>query len=321
MGLSSRTGGWDTHPVIPVRQAILGGGALLGAATLAYARCEASSYRLRTAEVAVLQPGQPPLRILHLSDLHMTPRRHRLAAWVSSLADLEPDLVIVTGDFLAHRDAVDPVIAALDPLLDRPGAFVLGSNDYYAPRPINPLAYLAGPSDLHPDRPALPWPDLVSRLSDAGWQHLPNARQVLTAGGRSIEIRGVDDPHIERDDYAPIAGSPDPGVDLAIGIAHAPYLRVLDAMAADGVDITLAGHTHGGQVRVPGVGALVTNCDLDRSRARGLSSHPRPLMEFAPHGSADMALHVSAGLGTSPYAPIRFACPPEATLLTLVAGG
>jgi predicted MPP superfamily phosphohydrolase len=303
-----------------VRTAILGG-ALAGAAVLAYARWEAASYRLRRVDVPILDTGGEPLRILHLSDLHMTPRRHRLQDWVASLAELRPDLVIVTGDFLAHQEAVDPVLASLAPLLDVPGAFVLGSNDYYAPRPINPLSYLAGPSDLHPLRPELPWPELVAGLEEAGWTHLPNRRTVLTAGDRVIELRGVDDPHIERDDYALVAGSPDGDADLAIGVAHAPYLRVLDAMAADGVDLALAGHTHGGQVCIPGIGALVTNCDLDRSRASGLSAHERPLIEFAPHDEPDMALHVSAGLGTSPYAPIRFACPPEATLLTLVPRG
>ena len=304
-----------------MRTAILGGGALLGAAALAYARVEAASYRLRRTTVSALVEGQRELRVLHLSDLHMTPARHRLQDWVASLGELRPDLVVVTGDFLAHREAVDPVVAALEPLLDVPGVFVLGSNDYYAPRPINPLSYLAGPSDLHPDRGQLPWPELVERLQSAGWQHLPNARTTVEAAGRVIEVRGVDDPHIERDDYGRVAGSPRDDADLSIGVAHAPYLRVVDAMAADGVDLMLAGHTHGGQVRVPGVGALVTNCDLDRRQARGLSSVERPLMEFAPHDQRDMWLHVSAGLGTSPYAPIRFACPPEATLLTLTAGG
>ena len=303
------------------RTALLGGGALLGAATLAYARWEAASYRLRRVTVPMLEAGQPDLRILHLSDLHMTPSRHRLQDWVASLAELRPDVVVVTGDFLSHREAVDPVLSALDPLLGTPGAFVLGSNDYYAPRPINPFSYFAGPSDLHPDRPELPWPDLVARLTSAGWAHLPNASTAVEAGGRVVEIRGVDDPHIERDDYARVSGSPRDDADIAIGVAHAPYLRVVDAMAADGVDLMLAGHTHGGQVRVPGLGALVTNCDLDRGRARGLSQHERPLMEFAPHDRPDMWLHVSAGLGTSPYAPIRFACPPEATLLTLTSGG
>ena len=296
-------------------------GLLLSAAALAYARAEASSYRLRRIAVPVLDAGQPDLRVLHLSDLHMTPTRHRLQDWVASLAELRPDLVVVTGDFLGHPESVDPVVSALDALLDVPGVFVLGSNDYYAPRPINPLSYLAGPSDLHPDRGELPWPELVEQLTSAGWHHLRNASTVVEAAGRAIDVRGVDDPHIERDDYSLIAGSPRDGTDIALGVAHAPYMRIVNAMAADGVDLMLAGHTHGGQVRVPGIGALVTNCDLDRRQARGLSQVERPLMEFAPHDRPDLWLHVSAGLGTSPYAPIRFACPPEATLLTLTAGG
>jgi predicted MPP superfamily phosphohydrolase len=86
-------------------------------------------------------------------------------------------------------------------------------------------------------------------------------------------------------------------------------------MTADGFGLILAGHTHGGQLCVPGFGALVTNCDLPPRQAKGLSVHR------ADDGSgARSLLHVSAGLGTSPYAPVRFACPPEATLLTLVAG-
>ena len=77
------------------------------------------------------------------------------------------------------------------------------------------------------------------------------------------------------------------------------------------MDLILAGHTHGGQVCVPGYGALVTNCDIDTRRVKGVSQH-----------TADghtAAMHVSAGLGMSPFAPYRFACRPEASLLTLVA--
>ena len=298
---------------------LIGGALAAGLVGAAYARWEAASYRLRREQATTLPAGAGPVRILHISDLHMTPRRRKLQAWVASLAELRPDLVVITGDFLAHPDAVEPVRQALAPLESVPGVFVLGSNDYYAPRPLNPFAYFAGPSDLHPDRPELPWPELVSALTALGWQHLPNASTLVQAGGLSIDVRGVDDPHIERDDYALIAGSPDPRADLALGVAHAPYLRIIDAMAADGIDVALMGHTHGGQVRLPGYGALVTNCDLDRRRARGLSTYDRPLMEF--RDQPDMWLHVSAGLGTSPYAPIRFACPPEATLLTLTAKG
>ena len=91
-------------------------------------------------------------------------------------------------------------------------------------------------------------------------------------------------------------------------MTHSPEPRVLDAFAADGYELVLAGHTHGGQLRLPGFGAIVTNCGIDRGRARWL----------LPLGRPHMWLHVSAGLGTSPYAPVRFGCPPEATLLTLV---
>lgn len=289
------------------------GGVATGAAALAYARWEAQSYRRTERRVDALAAGQPGLRVLHLSDLHMTPGRRKLQDWVAALADLDPDLVLVTGDFLGHHDAVDPVMRALAPLFGTPGAFVLGSNDYYAPRLINPLMYFAGPSDLDPHRPELPWPELVERLNGSGWHHLRNERAILDIGGRAVELRGVDDPHIGRDDYAAIAGAP--GAAVSIGLAHAPYRRVIDAMAADGVDLMLAGHTHGGQVCVPGVGALVTNCDISRREAKGLSAHRRPGRDRSAEGGADMWLHVSAGLGTSPTAPIRFACAPEATLL------
>ncbi|MDP1878389.1 MAG: metallophosphoesterase [Actinomycetota bacterium] len=277
-----------------------------GAAGLAYARWEAQHYTLRRATAAVLPAGQPDLRLLHLSDMHLVPGQSKKQAWIGSLRDLRPDLVIVTGDFMSHVDAVPHVLDALDPLFDLPGAFVLGSNDYYAPMAINPARYLAGPSQLEPSRrEMLPWGDLVDALTTSGWLDLSNARATMKVDGREVDVRGVDDPHISRDRYAEVAGPFEPEADLCLGVTHAPYLRVLDGMADDGADLILAGHTHGGQLCLPGVGALVTNCDIDRKRAKGLSSH------------RESALHVSAGLGTSPYAPVRFACPPEATLLTL----
>lgn len=278
-----------------------------GIAGLAYAYWEAQAYTLRRVSVAVLPAGQPSLRILHLSDLHLVPGQTKKREWVRSLRDLRPDAVIVTGDFMSHLDAVPHVLDALDPLFEVPGAFVLGSNDYYAPRPLNPARYLAGPSQLEPRREMLPWGDLVDGLTTNGWLDLGNARATMKVDGREVDVRGVDDPHISRDRYDEVAGPFDSAADLTLGVTHAPYLRVLDAMTADGADLVLAGHTHGGQLRVPGVGALVTNCDLPRAQAKGLSQY------------GDAALHVSAGLGTSPYAPFRFACRPEATLLTLTS--
>ena len=279
----------------------------LGLATTGYAGLiERQRWTLRTATLPVLPEGRPSLRVLHLSDLHMMPEQQGKQRWVSQLAELEPDLVVNTGDNLAHPKAVPGVLRALAPLLELPGLFVFGSNDYYGPKPKNPLRY------FHRDHRrvkgvALPWRDLRAGLLEHGWHDGTHQRLQLQVAGQTLAVAGVDDPHIGRDRYDAIAGRiPDQGV-LRLGLTHSPEPRVLDRFAADGYDLVLAGHTHGGQLRLPGFGALVTNCGLDRSRARGAS-----------RWGAHTWLHVSAGLGTSPYAPVRFACPPEASLLTLV---
>jgi predicted MPP superfamily phosphohydrolase len=295
------------------------GGVLMmaGAATFAYASLvERNLFTLRRFDVPVLAPDAEPLRILHLSDLHLTPEQRRKQAWVAALAGTDPDLVVVTGDNLAHPDAVPAVAAALGPLLELPGLFVFGSNDYAGPVWRNPFSYLRR-DRAYVQGEALPYEELRALLVGAGWADLNNARTTLKAGGRSVEVVGVDDPHVERDAYEVVAGTVAADADLHLGLTHSPEPRVLDAMAGDGFSLLLAGHTHGGQVRVPGVGALVTNCGLDRRMARGLhrwrSSPVR--REVTP---AAAWLHVSAGLGTHPTAPIRFACRPEATILTLI---
>ena len=291
--------------------------AVLGSATagIAYASLyERNRWTLRRLDVPVLAPGSAPLRVLHLSDLHMTAGQRSKQEWVASLAALEPDLVVDTGDNLAGHDAVPGTLRALEPLLDLPGAFVMASNDYYAPRPKNPLTYFtSNHKRVHGDE--LPWRDLRDAMAARGWVDLTNARGELVVGGRRIAFAGVDDSHLKRDRYDVVAGAADPGADLRLGLAHSPEPRVLDRFAADGHDLLLCGHTHGGQLRVPFYGALVTNCGIDRDRVRWLHRWAEP-RAGRPNGTW---LHVSAGLGTSPYAPYRFACPPEATLLTLTA--
>ncbi len=293
-----------------------------GAAGLGWSLVEARAFTLRRFTLPVLPPGSEPLRVLHLSDLHAVPSQRSKLAWLRGLAALEPDLVISTGDSLAHPDAVPAVLDAHGPLLDRPGAFVLGSNDYFAPRPKNPARYLlrAGGKRRILGRP-LPTGDLVAGFRGAGWLDLTNRRGEWKIGGQRLEFVGVDDPHMRRDRYHLVAGPADPDAALTIGVSHAPYRRVLDAMTNDGAGLVLAGHTHGGQLCVPGFGALVTNCDLDRVRAKGVSRWAAGGSDTASGAGSpsDAWLHVSAGLGTSPYTPVRFACRPEASLLTLVA--
>jgi uncharacterized protein len=285
-----------------------------GAATVAYASLvERTHWTLRRFDVPVLPPGSAPLTVLQLSDLHMTAGQRSKQEWVAGLADLRPDLVITTGDNLAGTDAVPPTLRALAPLMELPGAFVLASNDYYAPRPKNPLKYFkTDHKRVHGD--PLPWRELRDGMTAAGWLDLTNATGALTVAGTRIAFAGVDDPHLRLDRYDEVAGPADPDADVRIGLVHSPEPRVLDRFAADGYDLLLCGHTHGGQLRVPFYGALVTNCGIDRARARWLHRWA----ESRADRPAGTWLHVSAGLGTSPYAPVRFACPPEATLLTLV---
>ncbi len=292
-------------------------GSLAGTALTAYALAEARAYTLRRVTVPVLPPGSPDLRVLHLSDIHLTPGQKRKQEWLRRLAGLDPDLVVDTGDNIAHHAAVPALLDALGPLVDRPGVFVFGSNDYFSPTLRNPLRYVL-PDDgtRHTESPQLPWRDLREELAGHGWVELTNTRATLEVRGLRIAFAGVDDPHLGYDRLDEVAGPADPDADLRLGVAHAPYLRVLDRFVEDGYDAILAGHTHGGQVCVPGIGALTTNCDLEPDRARGLHRHPAA---SAPGDPESAWLHVSAGLGTSPYARIRVACRPEATLLTLVA--
>ena len=290
--------------------------ALAGAACVAYGTLiEANAFQVRRVNVPVLPAGANRIRVLHVSDIHLSAGKRSRIAFVSALAGLEPDLVVNTGDNLAQAEALAPLLEAFGRLLDVPGVFVLGSNDYSASKLTNPFAYLARSTSRHgtaDDRGDLPTDELRAGLSAGGWQDLTGRRVCLDVRGTRLEFRGTDDAHLHRDDYSLVAGPPAEDADLAIGVTHAPYARVLDAMTADGLPLVFAGHTHGGQVCVPGWGALTTNCDLPTAEAKGLSRHRGP--------SGATWLHVSAGLGSSPYAPYRFACPPEVTLLTLTAG-
>ena len=279
-----------------------------GVVSLAYGLVEAQAFKVRELDLALLPAGSESIRVLHISDLHITPAQTRKINWVKSLAKLEPDFVVGTGDFLAHQLAVPAVVEAMNELLDIPGAYVLGSNDYFAPSFKNPFMYFNKKREIRAEGTALPTSDLVDELNDAGWLDLNNKQSTAVINGVKIHFRGTDDPHINKDDYAAVAGAFDSDA-FAFGVTHAPYRRVLQSFETDKADLVLAGHTHGGQICIPFYGALVTNCDLPQGQAKG----------FSTFGESEMPLHVSAGVGTSPFAQVRIACRPEATLITLSA--
>ncbi|TFD45841.1 metallophosphoesterase [Cryobacterium frigoriphilum] len=314
-----------------------GSAALVGAIGLAAfawgSLVERRRFTLREVSVPVLAHGSAPIRVLHISDLHMAPWQRDKQEWVRGLADLHPDLVVNTGDNLGHAESIPSIAYALQPFRGTPGVFVNGSNDMVGPEMKNPLRYFMGPSKRSGTvRDNLDLAGLHTVFTDLGWLDINNAAESIDLNGTHVEFFGVDDPHIGHDRLDlitraiddlrandPLADEawPDPEEAAAprptvtIGVAHAPYQRILNSFVNHGAQLILAGHTHGGQVCVPGFGALVTNCDIPRRQVKGLS-----LWNL---GLRTAFLNVSAGLGTSIYAPVRFSCPPEATLLTLTA--
>jgi predicted MPP superfamily phosphohydrolase len=274
-------------------------------------------YTIRRHTLAILPEGAAPLRVLHISDAHMAPWQRRKQVWIASLASLEPDLVVNTGDNLGHAKGLDGIRSALSPFAGVPGVYVHGSNDVSAPSPRNPLRYFLGPSTSERDETPLDTGALDRFLThDLGWHDLDNAAATLDAGGLRIDAFGVNDAHRDWDDLDALgplrqaqrtAGT----ADLVLGVTHAPYRRVLDRFTDLGADALFAGHTHGGQVRIPlSPKALVANCDIPLDQARGLSTWE--------HDGRRVPLNVSAGIGHSIYAPVRFGCRPEVSLLQLV---
>lgn len=288
--------------------------AALAAATVAYGVYETRRFVVRRETLPLLPAGAAPVRVLHLSDIHLMPRDTLKLHWLRELdAALQPDLVVNTGDNIGSAASIPLLLEAMEPLLARPGVFVPGSNDYYAPKPlINPFKYFAGPSSADFDREErealarrrLPSDQLFAAFEQSGWLNLTNTTARVNLSGTAIDFAGTDDPHLDLDRWPGFAAAHSPA--LRLGVTHAPYRRVLDAMRDDGADLMLAGHTHGGQICLPFYGALVTNCDLPTRYASGL------------HWWDDTPFNVSAGIGAAPAAPLRIACRPEAVVIDLM---
>ena len=286
----------------------VGTAALAGVGLAAWGNTELRRFELKDVTVPLLPPGtlrgRDEFRLLHISDLHMIPGQSTKEAWVSALDSLNPDLVVNTGDNLSDERAVPDVLRALGPLLNRPGMFVFGTNDYWAPQLPNPFKYLFGIRRI-PSYIDLPWRDMRAAFIERGWQDATHQRLEFQVGPVRIAAAGVDDPHHELDDYSLIDGPPNPDADLSLALLHSPEPRVLSEFERDGYQLSLSGHTHGGQLCLPGSRALVTNCGIDRERVQGL------------HDFGRMKMHVSNGLGTSKFVPLRLFCRPSATLLRI----
>lgn len=277
---------------------------LLGGAVccIGYGFIEARLPRVRTHTLPVLPQSHPGIRILQISDTHLRKSNRRLRRFLDSLANEEYDFVLATGDLLGEPAALEDCTRLLNALKGRSGRFfVFGSSDYYAPGFKSYLDYFRK-RRRHSTR-RNPTEEFRSSLVDDGWTDLSNQTKSLTIDGFSWQITGLDDPYLKRDDKSLLVRTPE--ARFALCVVHDPAPHEIAAEA--GFDLIVSGHTHGGQVRFPLIGAVVTNSTTPTSRARWTTKL---------NGSY---LFVSPGLGTGKFAPFRFMCRPEASVLELVA--
>jgi uncharacterized protein len=267
---------------------IVGGLGAAAAVLLGWGWFEAGWVRLRTIDVAI--PGLPSeldgLRLAHLSDFHLgvpsgsARAVERAVAWV---AELQPELVLVTGDLLTHPRG-EPKLRELVERLGSHTYAVLGNHDFGDAR--DPLA-------------------APSRLEDLSPAHLLRDDSVeLTLRGRRVQLVGIDPPSY-RAGRADPEGRVDPDVDLRILLCH--YPNIFDRVRPDAYQVVLAGHLHDGQIAIPYGRGKVRLAHFDWRYTKGL---------YRRGGST---LHVSPGLGTT-FVPFRFSARPEATELILRRG-
>ncbi len=252
--------------------------------TAKYAINEAETLSLERIDVTIdnLPKRLKGFRIVHLSDLHHSPftSLEHITNAISAANTLEADLAVLTGDYVSHDAAyIEPVAEAIGSLKARFGIFAcLGNHDHWTD------------------------PEMVTRsLEGAGVNVLINSGLRIDANGSSFWLGGVDDHMVGKVDL-PVAlrGSfPD---EMKILLAHNPII-FRQAVRA-GVDLTLSGHTHGGQVKV-------RDTEKHLIRRRRLSS--------GLHKRKDSQIYITRGIGTV-VLPVRFQCPPEISLLTLHCG-
>lgn len=290
---------------------------LIGAIVTIYVvLIERSKLCIDRHRVFTTKPAAPDfrLRVLHVSDLHMNGRsrfrRWRLRRYARRLKELDFDILVHTGDMLDNGPGIAPAVAFLREVAGgRPAFTVLGNHDYHH---YSTLENLLNVHTLRriglPIR--IPLADYLDELKEtareAGIVTLNNAGQIIHAGEHAVWLAGVDDLMLGNPDLnRALAGVPS-GMPVLL-LAHNPDIQPWAHLA--GIDLTLAGHTHGGQISLPGIGPLLTRCQIGRDRATGLSSD-------SLDGSLS-TLHVSRGLGET--LPLRWNCPHHATIIELMS--
>jgi predicted MPP superfamily phosphohydrolase len=236
--------------------------------------------------IAGLPAALEGFKIVQLSDFHLHPftQLELVEKAVARANELAADVIVLTGDYVLERaDSIFELAPALAGLNARQGVFaVLGNHDHWTEAAV-----------------------VRAGLAEAGLALLDNSGVALSAGREQLYLAGVDDcwsgaPDLDMALDGVVAGVP------VVLLAHEPDFA--DTFALDGrVALQLSGHSHGGQVRLPGIGALVLPTYGEKYDA-GLNK------------AADMWVYTTRGIGVI-GPPVRFNCPPEITEITLVGGG
>jgi predicted MPP superfamily phosphohydrolase len=261
---------------------------------------EPNWFHLRHRTVRVAKSMGRPLTILHLSDFHFTRPRFFMERFVDRLSRLAVDLVFVTGDLIDGPGGIRPCVALLKKLKPKNGIYaVLGNHDYhFYPLSRRFTRITTGKYD-GVERPET---EILKRaLREGGIHLLANQHtRVALEGGGEVNIIGIDDPITRRANMNQAFRGLENGV-LGFALVHSP--THFPALKKRGVDVAFAGHTHGGQIRLPGIGALPWIRRLERI--------VDPTDRYGFFGL------VSRGMGATPSFRLRFFCRPEALLVRI----
>lgn len=245
--------------------------------------------------------GVKRLRILHISDLHLA--RNEVQSKLDFLAEVtddEYDFVFLTGDIFQHDESIKHARHLLS-RKPRIGAYaVLGNHDYYRYSMWNKIVGRIFPSMRHPAKITRDVKPLVRALKNVGYDVLLNEARYLE--DTEICLVGVDWPGIRKNKLLELV-SRSPGDWLVIALFHLP--RDLEFYNDAGVHYAFGGHTHGGQIRVPGYGPIITDSELARHEASGITYRGRT------------TFHISRGLGADPRTNFRLFCPPQASVIEI----
>ena len=252
-----------------------------------YARGRRNAAAIRVTDNPVALPRLPApfhgLRVLHLSDIHLDMDDEISHALAERVRAVDYDLCVITGDFRARTYGdCEPTVRAMAGLrlhIDRPVYAVLGNHDFI---------------------------EMVPDLEALGLRVLLNESVAIERDGALLHLAGIDDPHYYRAENLEKAADAIPPDACAILLAHSPEIYRHAAHA--GFDLMLCGHTHGGQICLPGGLPLTYNAKCPRALGRG------------PWRWGPMQGYTSVGAGSC-VVPVRYNCPPEITIHRLLCAG